>query len=393
MGFRSNETVINLTMDYIPYISKMIQNGMYIDLDALVDKKFEIMAQTAVVMAQVREMAGPDFNPGSWQQLLKFLRANGVKIRDTAEGTLAEHESDHPMIPLVLKLRGLNKLESTYCDGYAKWIDKDFLIHSKFGVQGTETTRLNSKDPNLQNTPRSIRPCFKSRYGAEGVMLSSDLSALEYREIAHCSRDKKLLDIFRNSRDIHKEAAKYVLGYPDDMIKEQRKEGKTLNYAAVYGAGEEKVYKLIGRRDQGVYKRIKGMYPGVDEWKEEVLQELNRNKHISNFLGYEWDFEFMDQNIEREVVNRVIQSAGHMILMVYLMEVDDNLTDAGLTDVLLVNENHDSFMYDCPKENLEKASLIVNTIGSDLNPLIEKAFGVKMRVPMFAEMEVTETWT
>jgi len=59
----------------------------------------------------------------------------------------------------------------------------------------------------------------------------------------------------------------------------------------------------------------------------------------------------------------------------------------------LVNENHDSFMYDCPKENLEKASLIVNTIGSDLNPLIEKAFGVKMRVPMFAEMEVTETWT
>lgn len=432
-----------LAMDYLPVIQRMEVNGFAVDMDGLDAKIQELQTAKGLAAQRVQDLArsvrdqyllkaregitakdpkrrvarekeletqfdADGLNLDSPAQVKAFFRATGLEIDSTNEKVLAEH-ADHPAASSLLDYRGLEKQECTYgLDWRRRVFDPrgDGLIHAHYSVSGAETTRLRCSDPNDQNVPgekgddTGMRYLRLSRYPG-GKLLTSDLAGIEYRLIAHMSGDTKLRQLFIDGIDIHKDAAARVFGIrPEQVTKDQRKIGKTLNFAGVYGAGPEKVFAVIGREDMKLYYKTKNLYPGVARWKERLLTELFRTGEIRNCFDQWWTFNTvgaMSQAIEREAINRIVQAAGHVILVLYRLEVERQYQaalEAGHLKALplLVQEGHDAFVDDLPGDQAEPAKEVVEYVAGGLNGLILDAFGEKMAVPITAEVKILDRW-
>lgn len=327
------------------------------------------------------------FNPRSPAQVKNMLAKFGIKLPDTSESTLEANVSKHPLIQKILDLRKLTKFNSTLT-GYKKWIDPSNLIHTDIAVEGTETGRSSSRNPNLQNVDPKIRPIFVSRYPG-GILLQADLSQLEYRLIAFATRDERLLNIFKNGKDIHKIAATFITGKPEDQItKEERKECKTINYASIYGVGKKRFYASIGREDQDLYYRAKNLYPGVNKFKQKLEAQLKHTGLITNVFGRSRQF-FGDISYSDllESFNGLFQSAGASILKLIIIDLMPKLYE---TPCLLVNECHDSLIIDSPKEYSDFVLSAIKNI--NVNNLIKDYFDLTVDIPMFLEIEASNEW-
>jgi len=381
-----------LEMDYTKYVADMIDNGMFVHKERLekltadtkeeLDKKeFEIRSTYGL---------GEDFNFNSPVQVRSLLERQGIQLRDTRESTLDEHKTESPIISDLLEIRNLSKLHGTSLEGLKNYVDNNQLVHSTINVHGAETGRSSSSKPNVQNTDPRVRPVFVSRYNA-GRLVYTDLASIEYRLIAHVSRDPKLVKVFRENGDIHAMAFQQVFGRPHEN-KEERKKGKTINFAGVYGCGIEKFQLLTGTTDEKLFYKTQNLYPGVNRWKEEVIKQLHYNGRIRSIFGRTWEFLSAKPADEREAINRIIQSSGHDILDIYIMETMDEIKKAGLTNTLLINETHDSFTLDSPDEEYRIAFQIVEKVAQRLVSLITECFGVQMIVPITAEVKLLEEW-
>jgi DNA polymerase-1 len=231
-------------------------------------------------------------------------------------------------------------------------------------------------------------------------LVDPDLSSLEYRLIAHAAGEHKLISAFKRGNDIHA-AMFYNIFKRDPKNEVERKAGgKTPNYCSIYGGGKKKFVSVVLKDMKGLtrkdveriyYEKVKGAYLAVDDWKEKVIDELHERHKIKNLFGRVREFrKYITQDDEREAINWIIQSSGHDILEIYLMEVVDQL--GGEENILLVNEIHDAFVLDCAKDQYKKAAEVVEKVGHNLNILIEERFGVRMRVPILAEAKILKEW-
>jgi DNA polymerase I len=386
----------NLEMDYLKYIFSLIRNGMKVDLEKL-NALIEDCGQKQSALDQslkVEYGLGEDFNFNSPAQLLNLLnRYVKTPIDATDIVTLEAHQEEAPIIKSIIELRDLAKLKGTSLEGLKKFVDNDSLVHSSVQVHGAETGRSSSSSPNLQNTDPRARALFISRY-PEGRLVHTDLSGIEYRLIAHASQDRALCKIFRSGEDIHSYAFRQMFGR-DPADKVERKVGKTANFGGVYGCAFNKFSTLTGLTgDEGkkAFKVVSGMYPGVEEWKSGVIAELRRSGIIRNLFGRVRYFSSATMDDEREAINWIIQSSGHDILKIYSMEMCDRIKEAGLAQTLLISEVHDSNTFDSPASEYNRVADIIKSLAEDLNPLILAAYGVKMRVPIIAEVEIMEHW-
>jgi DNA polymerase-1 len=182
-----------------------------------------------------------------------------------------------------------------------------------------------------------------------------------------------------------------------EVALERRSDGKTVNYLGVYGGGYEKFLTASGLPDnkdsEAIFWKIKHLYPGVDEWKDTIIRRLYKTGRVVNMFGRVREFEGkLNQDIEREAINWVIQSAGHDILIIFILELLDRFEAAGLNRILLVAELHDEPVFDAPDDQWEEGAKIVQEVGLDLHRLILESFGVDVSVPIFAECKVLEKW-
>ena len=145
----------------------------------------------------------------------------------------------HPIINLIMEYRTLTKLYSTYIEGLKKACYADGKVHTIFNQALTQTGRLSSIEPNLQNIPirleegRMIRKAFVP--SQEGwVILGADYSQIELRILAHISNTESLIEAFKEGEDIHKKTAMDVFG-KTEIDKEDRRRAKAVNFGIVYG--------------------------------------------------------------------------------------------------------------------------------------------------------------
>lgn len=399
-----------MEMDYLRYIRDMSINGMCWSKHKLTVLGNQVSAERIKTEANARRKhgLGKDFNFQSWQQV-KIVVEKSLKheVENTREETLKEFEGKHPFIDDLLSIREQAKLEGSIkgtknAKGLlARLVEHDgvHLIHSKFGVHGAETGRLNSKEPNLQNTDPRVRPCATSRF-KNGRLVDPDLSSLEYRLIAHIAREHRLISAFKKGEDIHINMFKRLFNRQPKDDAERKAGGKTPNYVSIYGGGADKFISAIQKRIKGLtnqeikkifFSKVRGAYPAVDDWKKEVIDDLHNTGKIRNLFGRVRTFEnAVSYDEEREAINWIIQSSGHDILEVFLMEVADRLPKSD--EILLVDEIHDAFIFDCSSQTWKQVADVVNEVGSNLNPLIEERFGVRMRVPILAEAKVLKVW-
>jgi len=256
----------------------------------------------------------------------------------------------------------------------------------------------------MQNPPEKVRHCFISRYPG-GRLLDPDLSALEYRLIAHVSQDETLCGMFRrkgysttkDKDDIHVAAAMMVYELAVTEAIARRGEGKTINYMGVYGGGYEKFLETSGLPDslesRTIFNKIKSLYSGVEKWKQDAIRRLHLTGRVVNVFGRVRQFDGeITPEIEREAINWVIQSAGHDILIIFVLELVRRFAGAGLLSILMVAELHDEPVFDVSAEEYAQGAKIVEEVGLGLNQLILDCFGVDISVPIFAECKVLEVW-
>ena len=379
----------NLAMDYMHYVVEMIYNGSFLNKAKLRLLRKTSQRELNKMLLAIHSGTYIGFNPNSWQQIKDiFKKMYGLSLPDTTKETMESYSSQYPLAKDIANYRKLTHFKGTVCDGYLKWMDKNNIIHSQFSVAGAITHRMTSSSPNLQNDDIGVRGVFESRY-PEGVLLYSDLASLEYRLIAHLAKERKLLDLFNAGKDIHKAVYSDVFGVDlSSITDEQRQKGKLLNYTSAYGQGATAFFSKFGISDYSIYDRVKGRYSAVNLLRDRVLLTLRKTRSVNSLFGRVWLFDKVTPDIEREAFNYIIQSTGHDILCIYLMEVADSLAKKGLHSVLLTNEKHDSFVFDCPRDLGDISYQICKEIGKDLNPLILQYFGVQMSVPFYADVKL-----
>lgn len=128
-------------------LSRMEDAGVFIDVDKLKRLDVELSHKLKRLEEQLQKYG--DFNPRSPKQLLELFHKNGIKVKATDEKTISE--ISHPLISDLLEYRKYKKLKSTYTEPYVNSPDLPW-IHTYY-PQSTDTGRLASRNPNLQNVP------------------------------------------------------------------------------------------------------------------------------------------------------------------------------------------------------------------------------------------------
>lgn len=241
----------NIEMPLVEVLANMEYEGIYIDKEELIEFGKELKAKIDSLTKEIYNLTGQEFNINSTKQLgevlFEKLKLTVKKKTKTGYSTdvdvLEKIKYEHPVIEKILEYRQIQKLNSTYVDGLLPFIDETGRIHSKFHQTVTQTGRISSTDPNLQNIPtrmelgKKLRKVFKPKEGC--IFVDADYSQIELRVLAHISEDKNMVEAFINNEDIHLSTASKVLNKPlDEVTKEERSSAKAVNFGIVYGISE-----------------------------------------------------------------------------------------------------------------------------------------------------------
>jgi DNA polymerase I len=223
--------------------------GLYVNRDTLQATQRHLEQYLGEVAASIRRLAGANFNPASPKQVgeLLFTKLQLPVITKTKSGpstdasVLEALRHLHEMPDLLLQHRMLSKLIGTYVAKLPDHISSvDGRIHTHFKQTGTETGRLSSDSPNLQNIPkksdlgREIRHAFVPTPGK--IFLAADYSQIELRVLAHLSDDPTLKQAFASNADIHRFVAAQVNGIEEAAVSpKQRNAAKAINFGIIYG--------------------------------------------------------------------------------------------------------------------------------------------------------------
>ena len=230
-------------------IGRMERAGLLVDRAALAAGEVHLTRYLAQVMVDIRRIAGADFNPSSPKQVAQVLfeRLGLPVVTRTSSGpstdasVLEALRHQHELPDLILQHRQLSKLISSYLAKLPGFINPaDGRIHGHFRQTGTETGRLSSDQPNLQNIPkksehgREIRAAFAAAPGH--VLIAADYSQIELRVLAELSGDPALRAAFAAGADIHRHVAALVNGLdPAHVTPSQRSAAKAVNFGIIYG--------------------------------------------------------------------------------------------------------------------------------------------------------------
>ncbi|MGO5358836.1 DNA polymerase I [Anaerofustis sp. LCP19S3_F7] len=358
---------------------------------------------------QIRELAGEDesFNVNSTKQLghVLFEKLNLPVIKKTKTGystnieVLEKLKDHHPIIPLIIELRQVSKLNSTYVKGFVTLIDrKEDKIHSTFNQTITTTGRISSSNPNLQNIPvrtnegRIIRKVFiPSKEG--NVLVDADYSQIELRVLAHISSDEKLINAFKNNEDIHARTASEVFGVNiEDVTSEMRSRAKAVNFGIVYGISDFGLSKdlNISRKNAKEYiDTYLAKYPNVSKYMRDIVEFAKENGYVTTMFNrrrYINEIHSKNFNVrsfgERTALNTPIQGSAADIIKLAMINVESEIKKRNLKSKLIL-QVHDELIIDAPENEVMEVKEI-------LKDKMENA--VKMDCPLKADINVGKNW-
>lgn len=386
-----------------PVLEKMSKNGIMIDLPLLKKIGTGIRDRLSIIEKDIYHHVGHQFNLNSPKQLADVLfdELNLPVIRKTKTGrstdeaTLQELKAAHPAIPLLLEYRQLFKLISTYVDTLPKFADSNSRVHSTFNVEGAATGRLSSTNPNLQNIPikgdlgGELRKVFIIPEGK--VLLGADYSQIELRIMAHIADDPNLKKAFEEGVDIHSATAAKIFGIPIDQVtKQQRMVGKTMNFATMYGQGPHALGQQLGV-DYKVAKAYIDTYfeqfPKVLAWKAQILKEAEKKGYVETIWGrrryipeLQSSNHMLKASGERAAVNHPLQGTQADMIKKAMVDIDKELHDS---PCLMVLQVHDELLFECPKDDVEATAQMVKD-------KMENA--LKLSIPVIVELKVGPNW-
>ncbi|MBI2593546.1 hypothetical protein HYW44_02805 [Candidatus Daviesbacteria bacterium] len=392
-----NKQTSDLDLAVSKVLEKMSKTGILVDLKFLEKLGKELKSRLEYLQSEIFKTVGHEFNLNSPKQLSEVL-FDDLKLpvykktktgRSTDEETLNELSAAHPMIPLFLEYRQLFKLISTYIDALPKSVGEDGRIHSTFNVEGAATGRLSSTNPNLQNIPvgevgGKIRKAFIAPQGK--IFLGADYSQIELRILAHLSEDENLIKAFKEGLDIHSATASKIFDVPlDEVTRQQRMVGKTMNFATLYGQGPRALSKQL-KIDYATAKNYIDDYfmqfPKVRIWMAKVLEEGMKNGFVQTLGGRKrYIPELASQNRmiqsfgERAAINHPVQGSAADMIKKAMVEIDrelgkrekgkgkreenSSLITSEAVHCPLILQVHDELLFECDPDFVEEAAKMI----------------------------------
>ena len=362
----------------VKVLCDMEREGVRVDVDALKEYGRELDREILSLTQGILAYADPGFNPDSPKQLGELLfgklglpggRKTSTGQFSTDEKTLAKLAGAHPVVPAILDYRACTKLKSTYVDKLPTLIDADSRVHTTYAQAFTETGRLSSSDPNLQNIPirtergRRIRAAFVARDDRHRIV-SADYSQIELRLMAAFSGDEAMLAAFRSGADIHRETASRVYGVMPALVSdEQRSKCKMVNFGIIYGIsafGLSQRLKVPRREAEGLIDSYFRLYPGVRDFMAAAIAKAREKGYAETMLGRRRTLRDIDSRnatargaAERDAINTPIQGSAADLIKIAMVRVDRALKERRLR-AKMVLQIHDELVFDVPEEEVDE---------------------------------------
>lgn len=393
---------IELPITYI--LADMEYEGAKIDISVLKDLEMTFDQQIKDIEEDIYMLAGEKFNIASPKQLgdilfEKLQLPNGKKTQrgySTSQDILEKIEDLHPIIPLVIQYRMLTKLSSTYVKGLQDQVFPDGKIHTIFNQALTQTGRLSSIDPNLQNIPvrqeegKLIRKAF---IASRDYLISFDYSQIELRILAHLAHVSSLIEAFLQNKDIHTHTAALVFKIKDEEVTSQmRRQAKAVNFGIIYGMGEFRLSKQIGvsvQEARTFIQRYFEEYPEIKKFMNQIVEDCKKLGYVSTVLNRKRYIPTINdknyivrEQAKRFAMNSPIQGSGADILKLAMIKVDRAMKERHLQSKMIL-QVHDELIFDVVEEELEIMMKIIQTE-------MEDAF--HMDVPLKVEGAYAKNW-
>ncbi|MFB4162991.1 DNA polymerase I [Alteribacillus sp. JSM 102045] len=388
-------------------LGKMETTGVQVDKTQLEKMGEELDVKLHELEKEIHKLAGTEFNINSPKQLgpVLFEKLNLPVIKKTKTGystsadVLEKLEDQHEIIPKLLLYRQVSKLKSTYIEGLLKVIHPETSkIHTIFNQAITQTGRLSSTEPNLQNIPirleegRRIRKAFVP--SKEGwTILAADYSQIELRVLAHIAGDQGLLEAFQKNMDVHTKTAMDVFHVKEEEVtSNMRRSAKAVNFGIVYGISDYGLSQSLGitrKEAQEFINRYLDSYPNVKEYMDDVKEEAREKGYVTTLLNRRRYLpEITSRNFnrrsfaERTAMNTPIQGTAADIIKQAMVDVSETLEKENLSSRLLL-QVHDELIFEVPEEEVEKMKKLVPKV-------MEQT--MMLDVPLKADVSYGSTW-
>ncbi|HIO92687.1 MAG TPA: DNA polymerase I [Leucothrix mucor] len=365
-------------------LSDIERNGVLVDAEMLAVQSEEITARMQELEATIFEQAGEEFNLGSPKQIqeiffaedklnLPIIRKTPKGQPSTAEDVLKELALSHEVPRLLLEHRGLSKLKSTYTDKLPKQINENTgRIHTSYHQAVTATGRLSSSNPNLQNIPvrsgegRRIRQAFIAPEGKK--ILAADYSQIELRIMAHLSGDEGLVTAFSEGKDIHAATAAEIFSIElDDVVTDQRRAAKAVNFGLIYGMSAFGLAKQlnVSRGEAQEYVNLYfSRYPGVQDYMENTREKAREQGYVETLFGRRLHLPEINASngmrrayAERTAINAPMQGTAADIIKLAMISVNDYLREEYWqqeAQTKMIMQVHDELVFEVPEDDVAR---------------------------------------
>ena len=388
----------------IKILSKLETCGVKVDDNYLkvLSKKFE--ARLIKIEKEIFKISGKEFNIGSPKQLGEIIY-NDLKIaklKKTKKGSLATSAkiledlalTGHRFPNLVLEWRQVSKLKSTYTDALQDHINKDTnRVHTSFLLAATNTGRLASSDPNLQNIPiktsdgKEIRKAFVAE--KDNILISADYNQIEMRILADMADVKELKKAFKENQDIHNLTASQVFNLPMNKVSEdQRRKAKAINFGIIYGITQYGLAKQISVSNDDAQQFINSYFkkfPEIKDYMQTTVKICRKQGFVTNIFGRRIHLRGInDKNFsvrsfqERAAINAPIQGSAADIIRLAMIKIDNTLGQNKIAKMLL--QIHDELIFECSRKDENKVKKLIKDAMVSVSSSEHHMFSIPLEV-------------
>ncbi|WP_165314822.1 DNA polymerase I [Weissella sagaensis] len=397
----------NIELPLTQILAQMEATGITVDAQQLLQMDSKLTERLSELEQTIYQQAGHEFNIQSPKQLgvILFEEMGYTPLKKTKTGystsvEVLEKMGDVPIVASILAYRQIAKIKSTYVEGLLRVIHgSDSKVHTRYLQTLTQTGRLSSVDPNLQNIPvridegRQIRKAFVPSE-PDWQILSADYSQIELRVLAHITGDANLRAAFINGEDIHAATARRIFDVSADEPVDGniRRQAKAVNFGIVYGISDFGLSKNIGvsrQQAKAIIETYFEQYPDVKNWSESIIASARENGYVETIAHrrrYLPDINAKRFNArsfaERTAMNSPIQGSAADIIKIAMINVQSAIEKAGLKARMLL-QVHDELIFEAPADEM-----------AALEQLVSKTMdsAVQLAVPLLVSTHIGASW-
>ena len=388
----------------IKILSKLETSGIKVDETYLknLSKKFE--ERLIRIEKEIYKLSGKKFNIGSTKQLGEIIynELKIAKLKKTKKGSLATSAkiledlalTGHKFPNLVLEWRQVSKLKSTYTDALQDHISKKTKrVHTSFLLAATNTGRLASSDPNLQNIPiksvdgKEIRKAFVA--DKNNILVSADYNQIEMRILADMADVKELKKAFKNNQDIHALTASQVFDVPVNKVTDDnRRKAKAINFGIIYGITQYGLAKQISVSNEEALNFINSYFkkfPEIKDYMNTTIKTCRKQGFVTNIFGRRIHLRGInDKNFsvrafqERAAINAPIQGSAADIIRLAMIKIDKILEEKKKAKMLL--QIHDELIFECLTKDENEVKKIIKEAMISVSSSEHHIFSIPLEV-------------